>query len=85
MPDTEPIFVCCSAEVDLLDDEGRPAGMKPCAVKTLQYSTQLDRIRAHAELAALWEFHNLDSVLTCYGVFEELAVDGTRCLHIATE
>ena len=58
---------------------------QPCAVKMLPYNSEDDVERADAELEALWDTHELSSVLTCLGVFLDVAADGARHLQILTE
>ena len=71
---------CCSAEIDL---EG--IGMTPCAIKRLPWSRQYQRKVAEAELEAFFDTHDMQSVVTCLGVFQEVAADGHYFLQVAMQ
>lgn len=77
--------LCCSAEVDITDDNTASAGIRPCAVKTLPYFDDSQKMSAAAELRALWDAYEYPSVMTCFGVFEDTDEMGLPCLRIITE
>jgi len=70
----------CSAE--MLCDDGV---IKACAVKTVCYTTWVERERARCELAALKAAANLPRLVQCLGVFKTGLMDGSKALIIATE
>ena len=72
-------LLCCSGQIDLA-----AAGLKPCAIKTLPYSTEVDKMRAEAELQALYDARYVDSVMACYGVFLDTTPDGSHRLQLVT-
>lgn len=74
----------CSAEMFVPATPAEPATLKPCAVKTLRYSTHKEQRMAEAEVDALWATHGLESVITCYGVFPDWTANG-MCLQVVTE
>ena len=59
--------------------------VRPCAVKTVRYTTWLEKERVHCELAALKAAANLSRLVHCLGVFRTWGVNGRKALVIATE
>ena len=72
-------FKCCSGELEWRNQ------IVPCAVKTVAYSFAVDKVRADAELQALYETRHMSAILKCRAVFEEVLPDGSAWLHLATE
>lgn len=74
------MLVACSAE--MLCDDGV---IKACAVKTVRYTTWLEREKAHCELAALKAAADLPHLVQCLAVFKTQLMNGRKALVIATE
>ena len=73
--------MCCSAEIEMNGNAER----QPCAVKTLPYASVYDQRSAEAELEALWDTRELESVMKCFAVFLDVNPDGEECLRVITE
>ncbi len=54
-------------------------------MKTVCYTTWVERERARCELAALKAAANLPRLVQCLGVFKTGLMDGSKALIIATE
>ena len=59
--------------------------VRPCAVKTVSYTTWLEKERVHCELAALKAAANSPRLVHCLGVFTTRRLNGRKALVIATE
>ncbi len=70
----------CSGEMLMSDNS-----IKPCAIKTVQYDTDLQCAVAHLELVALKAALGIPGVVQCLGCFETTDPDGAPILHIITE